>query len=933
MGSTKFSLRLSLIGVLLVFCLCLSLSQDHEADSYQLILSEYSKGVKIYDRATRLNNSENYSEEKETELNREALTLFRSVFRKMPATPGYDSLRFFTSFHIGELEHYFEQSGEALYHYRQAIGIQAKSKLPDSVLFKPYLYSGIIYYNQNDYDSASLCFSRGETIQAKYNYGLQECERLYNTFGVLHYEKGDYRQAKNYFLKAIEVLPASHPYYRQLLTNYKINLAQIFFKLEDYDEANRIYQQLLAFNTDNRNEIYHNIGMINLYLGASQKAIDYFKKVRYTGNRQIWLYQNTGEAYFNRDQFDSARTYFQKAIAAYHYFGNNTDHVAYGLTLKSMGQLEIHFNKPLNALRNYQEAMRRFYPAYTDTSLSSNPKEFTGVFSYVNLFNTLVAKAEALHVLYKQSSSEAWADLELDSYQSAFKLIDYVERTYNSDEARLFLDKIKYVVHTRPIDVAYALYAKTKERKYLEALYTFDQQNKASILALKSQLKEDAQNNSSNFSKEQRLRSQITRLSLRAAQLTDSTEILKLNKAIRDHEIELEKLQVQRDDPRKIPGTAFLQKEVLDSKTALISYHLSENELTTIFITRNQLNCYQQKLFPEFHESVAEYVKSLRAISTTSPSSNLSRRIYQLLFDSLDVSGIERLIIIPDDELNYLSFESLTDDKGRYLIENFSVQYQYSTSLLKTNSQDLSGHRSLAFAPFVTKEFTDSSFYFTRLPNSLNEVIHLEGKTFTDTAATKTMFLNTLSQFKVLHLATHAVANNEDDKLSFVSFYPDHNKNATDYLLFTEEIYDLPLGQTDLIILSACETASGSLVKGEGIMSLGRAFFYAGCSNMITSLWSASDFSTAYLTSRFHAYLDKGFSIDASLRRAKLDYLNDKSINPRLKNPFYWSHLVFIGSYSPERERQYGWLFISVPVFILLVLVFMKSKKPRKKEA
>ena len=115
----------------------------------------------------------------------------------------------------------------------------------------------------------------------------------------------------------------------------------------------------------------------------------------------------------------------------------------------------------------------------------------------------------------------------------------------------------------------------------------------------------------------------------------------------------------------------------------------------------------------------------------------------------------------------------------------------------------------------------------------------------------------------------------------------------------------------------------GLLVRGEGIMSLSRAFAYAGCSNIITSLWVANDFSTAWLMRRLHVYLDKNYTVDQALQQAKLDYLKDEKINPRLKHPFYWSHLVFVGNHEtirngPDYRLMLVALLAAVGLFVLV---------------
>ncbi len=123
------------------------------------------------------------------------------------------------------------------------------------------------------------------------------------------------------------------------------------------------------------------------------------------------------------------------------------------------------------------------------------------------------------------------------------------------------------------------------------------------------------------------------------------------------------------------------------------------------------------------------------------------------------------------------------------------------------------------------------------------------------------------------------------------------------------------LDSTQLIILSACETGDGRLVKGEGLMSLSRAFAYAGCPNIITSLWKAEDKTTAFLTQRLHHYLEKGLTKDKALQKAKLDLLKDPGTDPRFKTPNYWAHLLFIGNYETDYHRSNWWwigLFITI---------------------
>ena len=108
-------------------------------------------------------------------------------------------------------------------------------------------------------------------------------------------------------------------------------------------------------------------------------------------------------------------------------------------------------------------------------------------------------------------------------------------------------------------------------------------------------------------------------------------------------------------------------------------------------------------------------------------------------------------------------------------------------------------------------------------------------------------------------------------------------------------------------------------------MSLSRAFAYAGCPNIITSLWKAEDKATAYIIRRLHHYLQKGFSKDRALQKAKLDLLQDKNLDPRYKSPNYWAHLIFIGNYESGKKTS-GWIWIAGGVVLIVLLFFFISK-------
>jgi CHAT domain-containing protein len=117
-------------------------------------------------------------------------------------------------------------------------------------------------------------------------------------------------------------------------------------------------------------------------------------------------------------------------------------------------------------------------------------------------------------------------------------------------------------------------------------------------------------------------------------------------------------------------------------------------------------------------------------------------------------------------------------------------------------------------------------------------------------------------------------------------------KSATIVFWLLRNIYNLTLN-ADLVVLSACETGIGELKRGEGIVSLARAFAYAGAKSIITTLWSVNDKSTMHIMEEFYRQLHKGQPKDYALWKAKMEYL--QKAKSETAHPFFWSAFVPVG--------------------------------------
>ncbi len=902
-------------------------------------IQAYKKAEQYYNDAIKISNAEVYDEAKEIKLNEQALNLFNKINVKLVKGKD-DSLAFFCHLKTAILYHYFDSTKLAKAEYFKTLSFK-NNKIQDSCLFQPLLFIGRILYGENKFDSSYKFYKQAEAIADKYDKKLEEEERLFNGLGSMLYETGNYKQAKNYYEKALSLLDKKNSSNLDFFIKYKSNIATCLFKLEKFNDADSIYNSLLSYRK-NENEIYHNLGNIQAELGNPNKAITYFQKANYNNASYILLQNKIGKSYLQLNKLDSAEVYFKKAFIENEKWNNTRKNNAHGTTFLYQGDKLMLENNYAEAIKNYHKAILQFYPDYTESNMYKNPENFTGVFSYINLFNTLASKAVAFDKLYTQDKKIETLNAANLTYRSAFTLAEYVEKTYDSDEARLFLNKLKYSIHDNPIRISLQLFELTKNKTYLEEAYLFDQQNKASVLslniqenAIKNQLDKEA---IAIIDKEGNIKRNITRLSIKASQVTDSSQLQNIKLNIIELEIALAKLQDKinnlpsfnaRGITKAVPSVKEVQNKI-NKKTAILSYHLAENELIIFCITKNEITYSNKEIDSSFFEKMDKLKVSLsnNNMEQSYNANSISAELYKTIISPIHnkIEFAKNLIIIPDDELNNLPFEVFMDSNGNFVLEKYKVQYQYSSALLINNFKIKTSNKStLAMAPFVNISTNE----FSKLSNTENEIKNLKGNVLIDSAASKKNFLALAEKSNIIHLATHTIVNDIIPDKSLIAFYPFKNIVASENNLSVQEIYNLKLDATELVVLSACETGTGKLAKGEGLMSLARAFTYAGCPNIISSLWKANDKSTAWIMQRFYTYYNNEDDAVTALQKAKLDYINSPVIEKRFKTPNYWAHLVVTGiPYKNSNNMQ--WIWIGVVLFLSLILLLYIKKKKKK---
>lgn len=354
-----------------------------------------------------------------------------------------------------------------------------------------------------------------------------------------------------------------------------------------------------------------------------------------------------------------------------------------------------------------------------------------------------------------------------------------------------------------------------------------------------------------------------------------------------------------------------LQSRLLRSDEALLSVFLGSTRSVAWVVTRERLTTIELPPAPEMERATNEAVRELR-----DPVSHSGRAIAalsrMLSVDTIAAAAGSRahLLVVPHRVLYDIPFEVFTDGGGHPLVERFAVSYAPSASSLaflrslpaptaRPEVQLLAIANPVVVGKMATKTRQIDLAHIdllTPVPESLDEaraVAHLFGRharVLEGADATRGALQRSgLATAEILHFATHGLIDElrPDRSALVLTAAPP----ADDGLLQARDIYHLHLS-AQLVTLSACETALGQNVTGEGILGLTRAFFYAGARSVVASLWDVDDASAAKFMRSFYKNLRRGDPVDVALQRTKVDFIRGGG---RTAAPFYWAAFVVSG--------------------------------------
>jgi len=370
----------------------------------------------------------------------------------------------------------------------------------------------------------------------------------------------------------------------------------------------------------------------------------------------------------------------------------------------------------------------------------------------------------------------------------------------------------------------------------------------------------------------------------------------------------------------------------LKENEIVLNYVVLNASLYLIKITNNDLDIENLGNYSKINTTIFSFVSMLSNIKESYENiTKTGMNLYNELVP-VNISNFNKITIVPDKALHYFPFEVLTNNDQEYVIKNHNIKYSISLPILNFyEPNDNSKRKPMLFSPDYNNQDEKTPTLALRNSNSnllgaqeeartISKLIN--GSLFAGNNATKEKFKENSKNASILHLAMHALIDDENPALSNFIF----SKTTPDNKVYLSELYGLNLN-TNLVVLAACNTGIGKEKAGEGMISLNRAFTYAGVPTTVSSLWSLPDTSTKEIMIDFYKNIKKNQSTSVALRNAKISYISNQNNQNRL-HPLFWSGLVHHGKdLTIDFSNRYSVLIYAILLILAGVILFFRIYK------
>lgn len=668
---------------------------------------------------------------------------------------------------------------------------------------------------------------------------------------------------------------------------------------------------------------------------------------------------NLGLANLNLNRLEEALANLEDVLQITESF--NTDNHFYQVaTHHRIAQVYYAMGNPMLALEYYDKSIQAnsVSVARQSQSLEEESNEYLHP---IWLAETVYEKSR---LQVKLENNRANKDAVLIDLDRGILMSNQTRNQISFDQDRRALSKKLSQFHLFGASLCYELYQETQDSRYLQKFFNYSEMDKA--FSLRSAISQQrllllAGVSDEDLAQQLRINNEFEEVKVGLARQKkegmdtngkDWTYMLTLKKRQEEFSEHLE-----RKYPVFTPFNSSSQKIDLNSiiaslapKRGIVEYMIVADEIYSLIITENGADLLKL----DGGDELDSVIKELRVATNHDREEfyEISNQLYKILFEPIDDYigklnlPIDYLSIIPDGLIGLVSFDVLVSHLSNrtYLMEKYVLNYEPSVQVAYGRSSKSKASTNLlaSFAPnfenLDDKEMLIDNYLAVRdtirgvlgsLPGAAKEVKEVSavfsGDVFALGDATEENFNDKAGNYAILHLATHALVDHKSPDNSKLILSESENGEYDGYL-HAYEIYNLDLN-AQLVTLSACNTGFGKIRKGEGVMSLSRAFAYAGVPATVVSLWPASDKSTPELMTYFYQNLKDGQAKDVALNNARKQYL--ANAKGKARHPFYWGGFVLIGDSSPleENKNLSIWMIPTVLVIVMILTVYRRKRK------
>jgi CHAT domain-containing protein len=726
-------------------------------------------------------------------------------------------------------------------------------------------------------------------------------------------------------------------YYRQAnspagLVGMSWGIGRARYQLEQYAQALVVLQQALVDAESNNldswvAQTHEYLGRTYLAMNQQPQALEHFEMAlgsyvkRGNPREEAQVRALIAQVYQAQGKLDEAGKFYQQALQIFERINDRLDRSA---TLFALGQLEMKKGNYDTAEKHLRESIE----TTENVRSMSSTRDLTAAFSATVHDRYL----QFIHCLMRRNDRQAAVQaFEISESARARSLAEFLRRTDTNLLAK--------------VDPELG-----RQEQLLRQLLRAKEDDKVILLTKKYKKEELAQLEAELAQLEEKYNSVSATISRRYPQFDQITR------------------------PRGWDLARIQEQVISDDDTLLLEYILGTDKSYVWAITRDSFNAYE--ITGEVGKA-AETVYNLSkdpAKGSENELTQATQALSQMLLSP--VAGQlnrRRIIVIADGALNYIPFQMLPSptSNSQPLVAQHEIINAPSASILGELREEVAGRgvRPKVLAAFgnpalrlneqaeSTKTPTEENlryalrdielngdsfdlskigelFFAEREINNLREIA-TPAATFAATgvaANRKQLFAIDLSQYAILHFATHGLLDPKRPEYSgiLLSTVDDQGKEQEGFVRL-QDVYSLR-APVDLVVLSACRTGLGREIRGEGLVGLTRGFMYAGATTVVASLWKVDDEATAELMKVFYSeMLQNRKTPDEALRIAQ----NTIRRKPEWSAPHYWAGFTLQGEYQYVVNSERGWrryrtlIVIGLVGIVLVGVVAWRSRSTR----